>query len=539
MNARFSKVFGTAVFVLSLLGVMAFNLETPSLLAQEDTAVSLYLPIVFHNYDSTVLPTGLIQSNVFMLPDERVLSCEHPYTTRLTTNNFGRGIHPQTMHFSACGTNTITPTMFASITLAETDPNDPNKFLNNRSGMLVQTILNATTNQLEVVGQRHFPECEEMVGIDTSSSCGVVAALCRTNLGRTDFDKDIVATHPNPNNWLMDDGKDEMWLYEWTNGDIHSEPDKYIVHKGIGSWEYGLYSLVLGENDNTYGVALKSTRGGHEADSFSVVDRDSYALDTSRGWDWSCGSGHTIHNRPGYNPVTKQYGMLCGTDWNNLDAGGYGSISFTTETKEKPNFLLLQQKRIRQKGGPGALHPLADGGWLGVVVGADGDLAYGVNSEGKEFIPANPVTQIGLVRFDRKGDIVGDVNWVVSTAPNYASYPQLVPLENGHYLLGYGKMPSAVTQANDYAALHWGLIFPQEYWVQEIDVTGRAISPAKRLEGVAWGELDEMVSLGNNQVGWATYNMDRLTGTPEDGRWTQPVCNADALQFNVYTSPNP
>ena len=30
-----------------------------------------------------------------------------------------------------------------------------------------------------------------------------------------------------------------MWLYEWTNGDIQSEPRKYIVHKSIGSWEYG------------------------------------------------------------------------------------------------------------------------------------------------------------------------------------------------------------------------------------------------------------------------------------------------------------
>ncbi|MEM7028706.1 MAG: hypothetical protein AAF629_03855, partial [Chloroflexota bacterium] len=51
--------------------------------------------------------------------------------------------------------------------------------------------------------------------------------------------------------------------------------------------------------------------------------------------------------------------------------------------------------------------------------------------------------------------------------------------------------------------------------------------------------LPDMVSLGKNRVGWATYFMDRLTGTPEDARYYQPNCNADQIQFNVYTSPNP
>ncbi|MFK7804294.1 MAG: hypothetical protein AB8G95_21850 [Anaerolineae bacterium] len=553
MNRRPQKLLGTIFSSIFMLTAITFGLQTGfetqnlafgsehSSFIGQTTAVSgtAYLPLFFNNHGSSTPPAGLISSNLFSIPNDQILSCEHAYTTRLTTNNFARGIHPQNMHFSSCNTETDTPTLYTSLTLAQTDPDNASNYFNNQSGMIVQSILNTTTNQLDTIGNRHFPECKEMVGIDTSNSCGVVAALCRTNSGRTDFDKDVVATHPNPNNWLQDEGKDEMWLYEWTNGDIQSEPAKYIVHKGIGSWEYGLYSLVYGENDNTYGVALKSTRGGHEADSFSVVDRDTYSLDTKRGWDWSCGSGHTIHNRPGYNPFTQEYGMLCGTDWNNLDAGRYGSISFTTETEENQNFLLLQQYRLRQKGGPGAVHPLADGGWLGIIVGADGDLSYEKDSSGNDVTPSDPVTQIGLVRFDQDGDLVGEVKWVVSTAPNYTSYPQLVPLENGNYLLGYGKMP-ATSDANPFqAGLHWQLIFPEEYWVQEIDVNGEAVSHAWRLDDVAWGELDELVSLGNNKVGWATYNMDRLTGTPDDGRWTQPLCNASELQMNVYTSPNP
>lgn len=429
--------------------------------------------------------------------------------------------------------------MFASFTLAATDPEDDEEYFNNQSGMIMQTTLDPSLNQLNLVKQRHFPECKEMVGIDTSRTCGVVAALCRTEAGRTDFDKDIVATHPDEDNRLIDEEADEMWLYEWTNGDILSEPDKYIVHQGIGGWEYGQYSLVYGENDNSYGIALKSTHGGHEADSFTVLDRDDYTFDTSRGWDWSCGSGHTIHNRPSYNPATQEYGLLCGTDYNNMDAGRHGSISFTTETEEKPNFLLLHRSRTLMKGGPGALHPLPDGGWIGIVVGVPGELSYVNGPEGDEgYVPADPPTEIGIAKFNQEGDLVGEVNWIVSTAPYYASYPQLVPLENGNYLLGYGQMPGNGADVDYHFELRWLLFYPEAYWIQEIDGDGQIVGEATKLDGVAWGELDEMVSLGDNRVGWATYYMNRLTGGPDDARYYQPECNADQLQFNVYQSPN-
>ncbi|MEM7333585.1 MAG: hypothetical protein AAF490_15960 [Chloroflexota bacterium] len=505
---------------------------------QESAGVSpaTYLPAIYDNFNPNIAPPGLINSTIIDVPGNDPLSCEHSYTTRMTMDNLARGIHPQSMHFSACNIGSNAPTMFASFTLAQTDPNEPDEPFNNQSGMIMQTILDPTSNTLNVVQERHFPECEEMIGIDTSNSCNIVAALCRTDSGRTDYDKDIVATHPNPDNWLKDEGQDEMWLYEWTNGDIQSEPAKYIVHQGIGGWEYGQYSLVYGENDNTYGIALKSTRGGHEADSFTVVDRDTYTLDASRGWDWSCGTGHTIYNRPSYNPSTQEYGLLCGTDYNNLGAGRYGSISFTTETTENPNFLLLQRHRTQMKGGPGPLHPLADGGWIGIVVGIPDVLSYG-DDDGA--IRAMPPTEIGLARFDQAGNLAGNVNWIVSASPYYVSYPQLVPLENGNYLLGYGKMPANASWFDYHFELRWLLFFPQEYWVQEIDANGQTVGRAWLLEDVAWGELDQMVPLGNNKIGWATYYMDRLTGTPDDGRYYQPECNANQIQFNVYNSPNP
>ncbi len=550
MNSRSYKLFYSVILSAFILMFIVLRVEAgqsvqDQTLDAEQGDVKLgtlvftattYLPIIYNSYNPNLAPPGLVTSNTVDVPGDEPLSCEHTYTTRMTMDNLARGIHPQSMHFSACNTATNTPSMFASFTLAQTDPNDPDDLFNNQSGMIMQTILDPTGNKLDVVGQRHFPECKEMIGIDTSSTCGVVAALCRTDAGRTDYDKDIVATHPNPDNRLHDDGLDEMWLYEWTNGDIQSEPAKYIVHKGIGGWEYGQYSIVYGENDNTYGIALKSRYGGHEADSFTVIDRATYTLDTSRGWDWSCGTGHTIHNRPSYNPVTQEYGLLCGTDYNNMGAGRYGSISFTTENEEKPNFLLLQRHRTMMKGGPGALHPLADGGWIGIVVGVPDATSYGDDGGA---VPAVPPTEIGLARFDQAGDLVGSVNWIVSASPYYVSYPQLVPLENGNYLLGYGKMPANSTLADFQFEMRWTLLFPEEYWIQEIDANGQTIGQAWQLDGVAWGELDEIVSLGNNRIGWATYFMDRLTGGPEDARYYQPNCNADKIQFNVYNSPNP
>lgn len=510
---------------------------TESISSNQTVTSTAFLPLLYNIWDVHVPSTDMINTSQFAVPDGRTLSCEHPWNIRLTTHSFSHRIHTQDMNFSSCNTSTDTPTMFAAMTLAHPNPDNPDDYIDNQSGMLVQTTLNNLTNELEVVKQREFPECKEMIGVQASNSCGLVAALCRTDAGRTDYDKDIVATHHNPDNWLQDvvDGRDEMWLYEWTNGDIQSTPSKYIVHKAIGSWEYGQFSLVYGENDNTYGVALKSTRNGHEADSFTVIDRDTYSIVQGRGWDWSCGSGHTLHNRPSYNPFTKEYGMLCGTDGNNLDAGRYGSISFTTETEEKENFLLLQAYKLRFKGGPGPLVPLGDGGWLGLVVGADGNLSY--IQEGENSVtPSTPTTQIGLVKFDQNGDLMGDINWIVSADYNYASYPQLVPLENGNYLLGYGILPADSRSNSSYASLHWQLTYPKEYWLQEIDSNGEPAGQAWRMDGIGWGELDEMVSLGNNKIGWATYDMDKLTANEDDGKWDLPQCNAPGLQFNVYSS---
>ena len=77
-----------------------------------------------------------------------------------------------------------------------------------------------------------------------------------------------------------------MWLYEWENGDLSAPPKKIIVHKSIGSWEYGQNYLRYAESDNTYGIALKTTVGNdldcHELDSYMILKRFDWEFDESR-----------------------------------------------------------------------------------------------------------------------------------------------------------------------------------------------------------------------------------------------------------------
>ena len=75
---------------------------------------------------------------------------------------------------------------------------------------------------------------------------------------------------------------------------------------------------------------------------------------------------------------------------------------------------------------------------------------------------------------------------------------------------------------------------PWEYWVMEIDSSGRSAVGSVQVDGAGWGELDEMVPLGQGRAGWAYIANPALA---DDA--TAPDCNQDALQLSVYTSMDP
>ena len=120
------------------------NIELTSRQAITTTA---FMPLFFNAFDQFQPPESLISSTIFDIPSGHALSCEHNWNIRLTTHSFSRHEHTQDIDFSACNTGTDSPTMFAAMTLAHPDPENPGEFLNNQSGMIVQTMLNSSINQ--------------------------------------------------------------------------------------------------------------------------------------------------------------------------------------------------------------------------------------------------------------------------------------------------------------------------------------------------------------------------------------------------------
>lgn len=473
---------------------------------------------------------GVHNTLVTPLPGDEVTACEWDWTIR-TLHYMPTANVPRRMYNASCeaGPNAR---MFTSLALGE-DAGQGER--DATSGALIVSDLDDAAGTLNAVEQRHFPECFSTHGVAVSNDCQTIGMLCRIAAGTEGFDVDALATHADAD-WMTqpnecgDKMNDEMWLYEWTNGDIQSEPTRSIVHKAIGSWEYGNNYLRLGDDGQTWGIAVKATVGGqdlesgcHEADAFLVMDRETQTM-TSRGWSWACGTGHTTFNRLAYDPQSAKYAMLCSTDYNEAQVGGLGAFVFRMEDGAAQEFHHASIDGLKTKGGASAIVPRDGGGFLGVVVGVEGD------DPPPQSYPLDPGTSIGIARWDVTGQQEGPITWVVEDPDAYLSYSTLSVLSEGRYLLGWGVMHRLADgeESGDEAYR-----VPWEYRVMEIDETGGPLSEVTVLEGVGWGEVDEMVSLGQGRAGWAYIPDPVLTGDAE-----VPACNQPSLQLSVYTSPN-
>jgi hypothetical protein len=475
---------------------------------------------------------GVFSTPASPLPGGEPTACELEWTVR-TLHYHPGAVTPRRMYMASCNEGPEAK-MFTSLTLGENAPHpedDPS------SGAVIISEVDDATGTLEVLDQRQFSECISMHGIAVSDDCQTIGVLCRVPSGTQGFDKDVLATH-SAADWMTnpyvcgDRGiNDEMWLFEWTNGDLQSDPKKYIVHKSIGSWEYGNDYLRLGNDDATWGIGVKATVGGkdgpdtcHEADAFLIMDRATESF-TNRGWEWACGTGHTTFNRIAYDKTTGKYAALCSTDYNEAGTGGLGAFVFRMEDGDAQEFHYLNLDGIKNKGGASALVPRDGGGFLGVIVGVPGDTLPGG-------YPEAPPTEIGLVKWSATGEQEGEINWTLKDKDNYLSYSTLSEIAPGRYLLGYGVM-----RALDHEGELGGdnsMRVPWEYWVVEIDEDGNQLTKPLLLDGAGWGELDEMAPLGQGRAAWSYIADPALNASGE-----APACNQDGLQLSVYTSPTP
>jgi hypothetical protein len=468
-----------------------------------------------------------VHHTILDAPGDEPIACEWDWTIRTITYLPGGDV-PRRMYHASCNAGPEAR-MFTSVTVGE-DLAFPEQ--GPTSAAIVVADIDDPSGTLVVADQRHFPDCEEMHGIAVSDDCQTIGVLCRVPSGTAGFDKDVLATHEAAD-WMTnpylcgDKMNDEMWLYEWTNGDIQSEPKRYIVHKSIGSWEYANNYLRLGNDDTTWGIAVKATVGGqdgpgscHEADAFLVMDRASETM-TTRGWSWACGTGHTLSNRVAYNPETGKYAHMCSTDYNDAAIGGIGANVFRLEDGPPTEFHHINIDALANKGAASTILARPDGGYVGLLVGVPGEAV-------PPGYPEAPGTSIGLAQWNPDGSMDGEINWLLQDPDGYLSNSSLTEIAPGRYLLGYGVMrrhgiddPTNLT-----------LKRPSESRLVEIDLDGNFLTEPLVVDDAGWGDHDELVPLGQGRAGWA-YIPDPLVKSD----LTAVDCNAPQLQLSVYTSP--
>lgn len=489
--------------------------------------------------------TGTTTSTALTVPGGLMAACESPWTIRLLAYD-PTPVVPRRMYFASCTTPAGTPRLYVSATLtSSTVVSASENGLAGNSGVVFTADLQGSS-LVQSGAPRQLPECSEMHGIAAKSDCSVIGVLCRrpTYASKNGAPtKDMVAaiTDTAARNWLTQpvsaDGKttsDEEWLYEWPTGDLSAAPKTYVASKAIGSWEYGRQELVYGEKDNSYGLSLKSTVYGpdgnqrHEGDALLIVDRSNYSINLGRGWTWGCASGHTLFNHLAYNPANSRYAVTCGSDLGlDPNPGGFAGIWVHAEkgtSKGVQNAPFWQS--LNFGGGPTSLLPLDDGGYLGVIAGASTAFGPGTN-----FRASGPVSSIGLARYDQDGNLVGSIKWLVDNSGTFYSYPQLVSLGNGTFLLGYGEMVTLAEQQAAMAAnmnIDDSFRIPGAFHVRQVDQSGTPLGPDQTLTNAGWGEQDQLVPLGPGRVGWA------YLPSPARANNKSPACLSSSLQLSVY-----
>ena len=501
-------------------------------------------------------PAGSIQTTTAIaVPSGQQLAIEDYFSTHFITGPAGSSISQQ-MYFDSCNETGAAPTFYASVSLGDYTDCENSDGLDRYGrggcgGALIEMTYTDGAGLSPTGTVIHLPECIEAYGVAASSDCSTVAVLCRRENNATvnsasEVTKNSLLTHSDAD-WMTHpvntngDGRrmDEIWLYEWPTGDVTATPNRYVVHRAIGT-SYGKYSLLLGD-DNTYGIGVRSDLFGdngtmHSADAMLVLDRATFDY-TNRGYDWACGVGHTVTNFMGYNPASGKYAMHCLTDYNDAGESAW-DMFIRLEDGNKDNdddgdndgYYRNYVWDGEAVAGAAALKPVSDGGWIGAVVAIDG--ADNTASHSIAFKDGPVPTSVGVARFDSSGVLVGDIVWLATDPDGLVSDPQLAELGSDRYLFGYGTMHRFASYSGereiDYKV-------PHQYHVFEIDAAGRIISEQLDLPtDVGWGQWDEMVTLGPGRVAWAYVTPPTVTlANAADSRLN---INRDALSAHVYVS---
>ncbi len=495
--------------------------------------------------------TGEVTSTIVTIPFGMSSTCEHDGSERILSERI-RAVTPERMYSAGCNDPSGVRRLFVSVPVnGGHTRTHPQLAEDHHSQVIFEAELDPATSTFSLTGNEvHQPDCLDAHGIAVASDCSTVATLCRRPhfTSQTEpFTADLVVNAaqkgdidaPGPIGGEPTDNhvdyNDEMWLYEWKGVGLSEEPDKYVVHKGIGPLTrargLGNYYLLNGENDNSYAYAVRSSTGGgsrHVADAFLVVDRSGseYVIAADRGYGWACGRGHTLFNRPVYNPFTQQYAIWCATDFTEDRVGGLSGQFFRTEAQgdgERNEFITLDFDGNHRQGGVQVLQPLSDGNYIGAFVG---------HPEHTDNWHLGRPTMIGLVKFDgTSGATLGEINWLVSNSDAYLGHAQLGTLGNEEFLLGYAELHRSA-DGDEEGRNGVDFMVPWSYHVVEIDTDGNALTEATELGDVGWGDQDQWTNLNTGELAWA-YTPEPVLASATRA----PPCSGETLQLSTYRTP--
>ncbi|MEM8609113.1 MAG: hypothetical protein AAGF92_18565 [Myxococcota bacterium] len=333
--------------------------------------------------------------------------------------------------------------------------------------------------------------------------------------------------------------------------------------------------------------------GSHYSAGLTVVNRSDWSVDMNRGrgWDWACGDGHVANIRAFYNEVNEMYGAICTSDWNDWFGGLHGQLgtiaikmedSSSISEGRAVHFVPSHSSMVTNGGGHKVL-PVDGTTNLALIVApkliedddmdrfltetlgldtslpgpfeqdcADWDsnncfFTYLIESEyveegvypsipqqglfSADVLEARSLSRIGIARVDAEGDIDGHAfNWFIRDDDCQVSDPQMVDLQNGRYLAGYGTF-QCVSEGEGYNRIgNKRSIIPRSFHLMEVDMDGTVLAGPIDIGEHGWGGLDDIQVVGPGRAAWV-YKPDATLGTeqgPLESRWNTYLYDSNA-----------
>lgn len=161
----------------------------------------------------------------------------------------------------------------------------------------------------------------------------------------------------------------------------------------------------------------------------------------------------------------------------------------------------------------------------------------------KDALETTDLTKIGIFHSNANGSPIyqddgSTVKWIAEDDDCMLGAPQLVDLQNGRFLVGYGKFQCisdgfklrrfATTTTNTRSV---ATLVPSEYYLMEIDSDGEIVVEPTRVSGSGWGGVDRLISIGEGKAAWAYIPNPELTS---EGDYPEP--NQNAWELLIYES---